>query len=184
MDFEAHNLKAKTVLDAIDVPIQNKADFNGEVFKEAIKTMLAEEHPPVALMRTAILSAQSFPEVKRYVLGEVMPQLVRRRIWTTSPKLWDGVVAGAKNLAAAASAHKNAELTLRALLGVPAPQLKGLVRVAPTVKGAMSKLLKTLSSGEKEEVVSGKWAGIADESGAVSEEKQQLIAEIAAYSTL
>ena len=49
----------------------------------------------------------------------------------------------AKNLAA--SGFKNSEYTLRALLGVPVAQLKSLLRVAPTAKAAMGKLLKTLS---------------------------------------
>jgi hypothetical protein len=182
LDFEAHNLKAKSVLDAISVCLNNKSDYSGEVIKEALRTMLADEVPPHALMRTAILSSQSFGEVKRYVLSDVMPQLVRKRVWVTAPKLWDGVVYGAKNLAA--TGFKNSEFTLRALLGVPAAQLKGLLRVAPTVRTAMGKLLKTLSTEEKEEAVSGRWAGIAEDGAASLEEKQKLIKEIAASVTL
>lgn len=179
LDFEAHGLKAKSVLDAISVCLNNKADYSGEVVKEALKTMLADDVPPHALMRTAILSAQSFSEVKRFVLSDVMPQLVRKRVWVTAPKLWDGVVYGAKNLAAAG--FKNSELTLRALLGVPVAQLKGLLRVAPTVKAAMGKLLKTLSTEERDEAVSGKWVGLAEEADAAAvEEKQKLIKDIAA----
>ena len=105
-------------------------------------------------------------------------------VWSTAPKLWEGVVYGAKNLAA--SGFKNSEYTLRALLGVPVAQLKSLLRVAPTVKAAMGKLLKTLSAEEKEEVISGKWAGLTGEDSdtTVSEEKQKLIKDIAASVTL
>lgn len=169
------------MLDAIAVCLNNKADFSGEVIKEALKAMLVDEVPPSALMRTAILSSQSFSDVKRYVLSDVMPQLVRKCIWATAPKLWDGVIYGAKNLATAG--FKNSELTLRALLGIPVIQLKGLLRVAPTVKAAMGKLLKTLSAEEKEEVTSGRWAGLVEDAPS-SEEKQKLIKEIAASVTI
>lgn len=174
------------MLDAIAVCLNNKSDFSGEVLKEALKTMLAEEVPPNALMRTAILSAQSFGEVKRYVLSDVIPHLVRKKVWTVAPKLWDGVVYGAKNLAA--KDNKNSELTLRALLGVPALQLRSLLTVAPDVKQAMGKLLKTLSTEERNDVVSGKWAGLLEEgveaAAALSEEKAALIKDIAATATI
>ena len=177
-------MKAKTILDAIAVCLNNKSDYSGEIVKDALRTMLPDDPPPYALMRTAILSAQSFSEVKRFVLSDIIPQLVRRMVWTTAPKLWEGVVYGAKNLAA--SGFKNSEYTLRALLGVPVAQLKSLLRVAPTVKAAMGKLLKTLSAEEKEEVISGKWAGLTGEDSdtTVSEEKQKLIKDIAASVTL
>ena len=180
-------MKPKSVLDAIAVCLNNKSDFSGEVLKEALKTMLTEEVPPNALMRTAILSAQSFGEVKRYVLSDVIPHLVRKKVWVVAPKLWDGVVYGAKNLAA--KDNKNSELTLRALLGVPAAQLRSLLAVAPDVKQAMGKLLKTLSTEERIDVVSGKWAGLLEDgttesAGALSEEKAALIKDIAATGTI
>lgn len=187
IDFIAENLKPKSLLDAISVCLNNKSEFSGEVIKEALKTMLLEEVPPNALMRTAILSAQAFGEVKRYVLSDVIPHLVRKRVWVTAPKLWDGVLYGAKHLAT--KDNKNSELTLRALLGVPAEQLKDVLKAAPDVKVVMGMLLKTLSAEERGEVVSGKWAGLLDEGGAVeasalSEEKQTLINDISATATI
>jgi hypothetical protein len=158
IDFEAHCIKSKTMLDAISLCLDNKSDFSGDVIKEVLRNMLADAVPPYALMRTAIISAQSFGDVKRYVLSDVIPGLVRKAIWEKAPKLWEGVVFGTKNLAV--SGFKNSELTLRALLGVPAPQLQGLLKAAPTVKVPMAKLLKTLSEEEKEEVTSGRWVGL------------------------
>lgn len=152
------------MLDTISICLNNKSEYTGEVIKEALRIMLvcddqlpasSSSSPPYALMRTAILSSQSFAEVKRFVLSDVMPTLVRMRVWVTAPKLWDGVIYGTKNLAV--SGFKNSEHTLRALLGIPAAQLRSLLRVAPDVKIAMAKLLKTLSAEEKQEVISGKW---------------------------
>mmetsp|Transcript_685 Transcript_685/g.970 ORF Transcript_685/g.970 Transcript_685/m.970 type:complete len:745 (+) Transcript_685:1111-3345(+) len=162
IDFEAQGLEAKLVLEAISLCLNNKSEFSGEVIKDALRKMVTDDQlaPPYALMRTAILSAQSFAEVKRFVLSDVIPSLVRKRVWLSLPKLWDGVIHGARNLAA--TGFKNSELTLRALLGIPAKQLKGLLRAAPAVKVAMAKLLKTLSSEEKEEVTSGKWVGLVN----------------------
>lgn len=186
IDFEAAQLKPKSVLDAIAVCLNNRSDFSGEVIKEALKTMLADEVPPTALMRTSILSASSFSEVKRFVLSDVIPQLVRKKVWSVAPKLWDGVVFGVKKVAVMDT--KNLELTLRALLGVPAPQLRSLLAVVPDVKQAMGKLLKTLSTEERNDVVSGKWAGLLEEgvdaAAALSEEKAALIKDIAATATI
>ncbi len=187
IDFEAQGLKPKSLLDAINVCLNNKSDFSGEVLKEALKTMLTQEVPPTALMRTAILSAQQFSEVKRFLLSDVIPHLVRKRVWSIAPKLWDGVVFGVKKFAT--SDNKTSELTLRGLLGVPAPQLRGLLEVAPDIKPLMGKLLKTLSADEKNEVVTGRWVGLLEgdtsaEAGTLSEDKALLIKEIAATATI
>ena len=48
--------------------------------------------------------------------------------------------------------YKPSEHTLRALLGVPGPQLKQVLKQAEGVKVQMAKLLTALSSEEKEEV--------------------------------
>ncbi|KAJ1402692.1 Symplekin tight junction protein C terminal-domain-containing protein [Ochromonadaceae sp. CCMP2298] len=184
IDFKAVGLESKPVLEAISLCLNmnNKSDFSGEVIKDALRTMLADPVPPYALMRTAILSAKSFTEVSRFVLSDVIPALVRRRAWSLAPSLWDGVMHAAKNLAAAGA--KNSELTLRALLGVPAVQLRGVLKVAPQVKAAMAKLLKTLSKEETEEVTTGRWVGLlekgVEEEEAEKQAKQKLVADIAA----
>ena len=88
IDLEKHQMPTKYVLDAIAICLANKSDFTGEVIKTALRVMLQDDVPPLALMRTAILSAQAFGDVKRYVLSDVIPQLVRKRVWTVAPKLW------------------------------------------------------------------------------------------------
>jgi hypothetical protein len=158
IDFKKHSLEAKPVLEAISLCMTSKSEYSGEVIKDSLRMMLLDEIPPYALMRTASLAAKSFTEVSRFVLSDVIPALVRRRVWQTAPKLWDGVVHGAKNLASAGA--KNAEHTLRALLGVPAAQLRAMLKIAPQVKAAMGKLLKTLSKEETEEVITGRWVGL------------------------
>lgn len=151
-------MKAKVVLDTISLCLNNKAEYTAEVVKDALKTMLAEAVPPYAMMRTAILSGQSFGEVKKFVLSDVIPSLVRRSIWVESPKLWDGVCVATKNFAVGGV---NAEATLRALLGIPAAQLRALLRVAPNVKAVMAKVLKALAPEERDEVVSGRRVGVS-----------------------
>jgi len=157
IDFELHGLKAKVVLDTISLCLNNKTEYTAEVVKDALKIMLAEAVPPYAMMRTAILSGQSFGEVKKFVLSDVIPSLVRRSIWVDSPKLWDGVCVATKNFAVGGV---NAEATIRALLGIPAAQLRALLRVAPNVKAVMAKVLKALAPEERDEVVSGRRVGV------------------------
>eukprot|EP01038_Epipyxis_sp_PR26KG_P007092 gene7092-9677_t len=64
IDFEKAGLKPKAVLDAIAVCLNNKADYSSDVIREALKALLTDDPPPLALMRTAILSSQSNTEVK------------------------------------------------------------------------------------------------------------------------
>ena len=109
-----------------------------------------DEIPPFALMRTAILSAQTFGEVKRYVMGEVVPSLIGKSVWNTSMDLWKGVIFVAKNFVVAG--HKQLESTLRALLGIPGVHLKALLKSAVNVKPLLASLLNTLSTDEREEV--------------------------------
>jgi hypothetical protein len=96
--------------------------------------------------------------MRKFVLNDVIPGLIRKRVWNTVPKLWDGVAHCVKKMAS----HKNAEPTLRGLLGLPGAQLKAILKVASEAKAPMAAILKALSKEEKEEVLSGKWAGIAE----------------------
>ncbi len=102
------------------------------------------------MMRTAIMSAQSFADVKKFLLTDVVPALCSKSVWASSSDLWKGVIYVANKFAVAG--YKHSESTLRALLGVPGPQLRQVLKQAEGVKPQMAKLLGALSSEEKEEV--------------------------------
>ena len=141
--------------------------------------------PPI-LMRTAILTSTKYDECKRFVLSQVIPALIKRQTWRTAPKIWDGVAFFVKKFANAAGIHgviqKDVEITLRSLLGMPSEQLAGIIEscsvtvpntarnatskttVINDLKRSMKKLLSTLSSEEKLEVLSGVWSGLAPSS--------------------
>ena len=85
--------------------------------------------------------------------------LIRKRVWNSAPKVWDGVNHGVKIFAE----HKSAEPTLRCLLGLPGLQLKSILKVAPKVKPLLGSLLKALSTEEKEDCISGKFAGLLND---------------------
>ena len=95
------------------------------------------------------------------MLSDIIPNLIRKRVWLSAPKIWDGVNHALKIFAE----HKNAEPTLRCILGLPGAQLKGVFKAAPKVKVPLANLLKALSAEEREEAVSGKWAGLLVSSG-------------------
>ena len=97
--------------------------------------------------------------MKKFMLSDVIPSLIRKKIWNTVPKVWEGVNHALKLFAE----HKNAEPTLRCLLGLPGIQLKSLFKIAPKVKPLLSTLLKSLSTDEKAETISGQWAGLVGE---------------------
>ena len=157
IDYESNGLKQKNLLDAISLCLNNRSEFTAEVVKESLKALLADTVPPFALMRTAILSSQTFNEIKRYVLSDVIPYLVSKAVYNTSSDLWKGVIFVAKNFAS--TGFKNSEFTLRALLGIPGIHMKSLLKAAPNIKASMCSLLQTLSAEERDEVLSGKWIG-------------------------
>lgn len=126
--------------------------------RECLAELLKDETPCLLLMRTAIVASMNLNDVRRFVLMEVVPSLLRKQVWA-NPKcksIWEGVCHFVKRFAGS----KDGEQTLRCLLGLPGAQLKLLLKLAPTAKAAIGKTLKALSVTEKEEVLSGRWAGI------------------------
>ena len=95
--------------------------------------------------------------MKKFILSDVVPSLIRGKVWNSAPKVWEGVSYAVKIF----SEHKNVEPTLRCLLGLPGIQLKSVLKAAPKVKPLLSNLLRSLSVEEKEECISGRWAGLA-----------------------
>jgi hypothetical protein len=58
------------------------------VVREGISDLLLDSVPAQALMRTAILSAQSYGnEMKKFMLSDVIPSMIRQRVWVTAPKV-------------------------------------------------------------------------------------------------
>ena len=125
-------LERKFVLSVIGAAV--KKFKSAEVVKETLRALLEDEVPALALMRTAVAACYDLPghkdELKSFVFSEVIPKLVRKKIWILSPPVWDGVAFGLKKL----GSHNDAEPTLRALLGLPAAQLKALLRIADIAK--------------------------------------------------
>jgi hypothetical protein len=74
--------------------------------------------------------------------------------------------------------HKDAEQMLRCVLSLDGPRLAMVMKVAPKVSPILAKLLKTLSVREREDVITGNWAGIAHEKNKVDSEKKKIIEEL------
>jgi hypothetical protein len=155
----------------IQLCLKEQSLFSAPTFHDAITDLLTDEQAPVLLLWTAIIAAQKHATVKDLVLMQVIPQQVRKKVWQTSKELWQGVVAAVKIFGTASKA----EPTLRALLGLPAAQLQQVIKVGSAVKKPLADLLLRLSPEEREEVVSGRWAGIADESEPTRADKDKII---------
>jgi hypothetical protein len=169
IDNEAENIDRKAYLAVIDLCLANKGDFHAKVIKDCMEMVVnppeltgsadADEKdvdkyskwwiPPFAIMRMAILSAKNYPElIGSYVLHTMIPTFIRRQVWITAPKVWEGVVMAAKILAVSGTVH--AEATIRALLGMPGPQLLGVLKVASYLLPVMKKVLAGMSSEHRE----------------------------------
>lgn len=167
MNGDDVGIKEKVILDLIAQCLKPDMEFNSEAIKNCLRMLMEDEVPARSIMRTAILAALSNGDVKRYVLGTIIPGLVKKAIWQGAPKIWEGIIVAVKKLGTSGSA--NSELTLRALLGAPSPQFKMLLKEdakssadVQQLKATLKKLLKSLSPAETEEVISGKWAGLTD----------------------
>ena len=176
IDYEALGLKRKSLLEAISVCLGSKEIFNAEVLRETLGELVKDEPIPIPFMRTVILATQAMPEMKKYVLHEVVPKLISRQVWDTAPKIWDGVVMFMKS----AVSHREAEPTLRGILGLPYPQLHAILKLVPAAATPLANVLNALSREEFDEVVKGYWAGLAnpsenDKEGTASADKMKII---------
>jgi hypothetical protein len=135
-------------LDVISICLNNKTDFSAEVVKESMLTLQGDLIPPFALMRTAILSSQSFPEMKKFVLTDTIPSMLKKKVWEIAPKVWEGVIFGLKNLVTAS--NKFTDETFQALLTIPGVQLKSILKVASNITPLIAQFCKNLSREEKE----------------------------------
>lgn len=178
VDHEALGVPQKTVYDSIGVCIA-RDDFKNDI-REVLAELLRDEVPCQLLMRTAIVASMSLNDIRRFVLSEVIPNLLKKQVWANSKSkvIWDGVCHFVKKFAT----NKDAEQTLRCLLGLHGAQLKVVLRVAPTAKAPLGKTLKALSAAEKEDVLSGRWAGIdisskAGETAKLDAEKAKIVKE-------
>jgi hypothetical protein len=142
------------LLDSISLCLNNKNEFTSDTIKETLKTLLSEPTPPLAFMRTAILSSNMYHDIKRFVLSDIIPNLVKRQVWLLNPpEVWNGVVYVSKNLDTVAL--KYCEPALKSFLGLVSVQLKILLKKAPNLKPLLAKLIKTLSVDELHDVTSG-----------------------------
>lgn len=130
-------------MDGIALCLNSKAEFSADVVKEALSLLQKEEIPPFALMRTAIISAQSFPEVKRFVLMETIPSMLKKEVWERAPKVWEGVIFGMKNLVSVY--NKASDPTFHGLCQIPGVQLKSVLKVATNLSPLLIQYLKSLS---------------------------------------
>ena len=158
------------------------ADFDGEVVREVLFNLVEDTHLSLYLVRTGILSARKYKEVRKFLLQETVPKLIRRRVWTARDEnsgkfpVWEGVVQCVRYFCDS----KDSEQMLRCVLSLDGPRLAVVMKVAPKVPAILAKLLKTLSTKEREDVVSGRWAGIAGERGKVDSEKKKIVESLQA----
>ena len=147
--------RQKIVNNCIKICIDSDAEFSADVLKDALSKLLEDSVVVNFFMRTIILSYNAHPELKKFVLSEVLPTLVRKRVWVASKSVWEGVPIAMKALATS----RDAEPSLRAMLCLPGPQLQTLLKFKE-IKAPLVKVLKALSESERVEVLSGGWVGV------------------------
>lgn len=189
INFESHGIDQKVYLNAIGACLNDSEVFTGDAIRDALSKLVDDPVMSKVLARTALIAGQTHQDVKRYILNDFLPAMIRRKIWSTAPLQWKGVVMCIKKFVLKGYAQSAIEPTLRAVFGLPGPQLKATLAESEDLKGHLVKLLKTLSPAEREEVTSGRWVGIAptvaegDEPIPMDSEKTRIVSELTALST-
>lgn len=126
------------MLDAIAQCLNNKAEFSAEIVRDSLSTLCGDEVLPFALLRTAILAAQAFSDIKRYLCLDMLPTLLDRHVHISAPKVWEGCVVAIKTFVV--PANKHVDPTISALWRLPGAQVKAVLKIAPQVKPMLAKV--------------------------------------------
>jgi hypothetical protein len=181
MNLETHQIDDKAFIEVINICMNNRNDYNGRVLKETLEKLLAisaekNVSTPMLFMRVAILAAQSFPEMKQYVLSTVIPAMVKRTAWATDIQGWRGVIHATKLFAVSGGVH--AEAALKALLTLPFQQLLNLVKVVNTINGSLAKILKSMPIEDREALVRITVDTNTGSSSKIDKDKEKLLRDL------
>jgi Symplekin tight junction protein C terminal len=158
LSLTLHNKLNFVCIYSIELCLKNKNDFKSDVIKEAIGKLLEDDVPTLPLMRTAIRAAQSFSEMRSYVLNEVVPKMITKEVWSSSPRVWEGVLLATKILIEQKDGElsvKSNDLLLRSVLKLPQKQLQAILTTTTKFKKYLSLLLSELNEEEKEDLLLG-----------------------------
>lgn len=175
-------MKTKILTQAIAICQNRPTDFNAAVIKETLQTLLDDEVPPVVLMRTALLSASSFPEIKKFVLEKLIPSLIQRSVWVSAPKVWEGVMVGADNLSSGNVGKAIMDPTLNSIMRIPGNILKSALKVTKNLKRALAKYLQSLSVTEREEIVSSRSSADNLSESPQDNDKKKILKELLSFN--
>lgn len=166
LKIEEYDIKSKVIIDTIGLCINMKSDFTGETFRDCFQALLKDEEPPFALMRTAILTSQLYPIVRSYIFHEMIPNLINKQVWKTSPKVWDGVTIAIKTLIASISlGSKYLENTLKILVSntntktsiINGKRLHFILDLIPILKPHLARFIQGLSEEDRNDLFEGNY---------------------------
>ena len=165
----------KAILDSIEVCLSNKTDFKADTIKEVLRSLLLDEVPVLPIMRTAIRCSQTLGlDVRLFVVGEVIPALIKKQVWISSPRVWEGVAFAAKMLIEQKEIDfglATVKDLMRAVLSLPLQQLQCVVQNAPKLKAPILEYANTLDADGKYDLIGRNSSGVL----LSDEEKDQLI---------
>jgi hypothetical protein len=147
------------MIECIKICLDNKEEYKSEIMKEALTILMNDDQPSLILIKTVIVSSQNYDDVKKFVLSKLVPCFIKKKLWLTSSYL-KGISNIVQYLIKVSKDYPKAEVTLKCLLGLPGTQLKSILKNSPVVKTQLAILLKSLSSTDKKDCLSGKFAEI------------------------
>mmetsp|Transcript_5218 Transcript_5218/g.18242 ORF Transcript_5218/g.18242 Transcript_5218/m.18242 type:complete len:593 (-) Transcript_5218:108-1886(-) len=128
IDPAREGLQLKKVLEACTLCFQNRAVFTPTVLASVLQNLVECTPLPMVFMRTVIQTVSVAPELKGFVMEQIMTRLVARQIWAMDPKLWEGFLRCAK---------ANLPHACPVLLQLPPQTLDGALGSFPELRGAL-----------------------------------------------
>jgi symplekin len=142
----ALKVSVKCITATIGLCLEERSIFNSKVIKEtldAISSAALGPPPdpsklPMIFMRTVIVALKSFPDMKTYIARTLLPRLVSAEVWR-QPKVWEGFVLCAK-----AMGTETGATSFIALIKLPVPQLKQVLKAHESLRGPLRAYASTI----------------------------------------
>ncbi|KAM3570527.1 hypothetical protein VYU27_007406 [Nannochloropsis oceanica] len=130
------DLSLRKYLDTLQQCLNMKTLFPQTAMTLALVKMVEDKDRPVpyAYMRSVILAIRAYPTLKSIVADNIVPKLVEREIWTSQPRVWEGLIILPKYIGTREVTDKMSG----ALLAVPASLLQDLLKKNPDFRATLA----------------------------------------------
>jgi len=137
----------KMVIRALNIILELRDCFDGKVYGVVIQKLVEDPRPlPTLFMRSVIQVVQTLSGLSDFIVAEILPRLVQRRVWEQS-SLWRGFQMVLK------STFSTCTGTARVVVSLPTAQLEDLLAENPEWKASLREYIQRMPAGSVDDEV-------------------------------